>query len=319
MPLQSTYLLPNAGGFSTFVDSMGGESATPPMHSQSVSPQASVPSSFDLGSSPLRQDSVSSSIASEYFSPTSVTSAVFPLPADCTPPPDFEVEPEPSEEEKALTAPVQGLLDVMNEAMSRMNTCEEEIHAIEAQRQKIAHEWRDKKGHLLAVIGAHTIESAKPAFEAYEEQLQLQHLVNEATSLYKQTVAECDAMKAALHAAHADGSDDAKLAELLELMVAGQTKRDTYEHLSHDRMHEFQQAQAKCLLLKKTTGLRTMERAWPWFESFLQSKGLSEECSEKIAKLKREAASLRDQYRSTMSDLESISAKVHLLRKSQNN
>jgi predicted nuclease with TOPRIM domain len=101
------------------------------------------------------------------------------------------------------------------------------------------------------------------------------------------------------------------------MLVNVQTKRETYEHLSQDRMGEFKLAQERCVELRKTIGLRTVERAWPWFEAFMQSRGLSEECAEKIHRLRKEMAGLREEYRDCMRELESISTKVHSIRERQ--
>lgn len=315
MKTQSTYLLPNAGGFESFVGGLPEDGrGTPPDPVQSPAERspaddAASSGSFELtGSSEDKKEGSERNSTSDYFSPISDSSNFPPVN------PEYE-EPPMSEEEKRLTEPVQDLLDKMNSASSRLNVCEHEIHQFEAQRHQIAQEWRDKKLALLDEIGQATIDRAKPMFEAYEEQLQLQFNVNEAAELYHQAVIECTEMKAVLQTAHENGSNDDHLGHLLELLVSSQTKRETFERLSQDRTQEFQLAQKKCEDLRKAIGLRTVERAWPWFSGFLQSKGLSEECSANIQILKKEMSMLREQYRHVMHALEEISSKVHILRK----
>lgn len=302
---QSTYLLPNVGGFSSFVAAVGGNegSGTPPPDGE----ENATPTEVIL-------DSVSearSSSMSEFYSPVSQ--------GDDLPPPSFfqqpEVEPEVTEEERLLTAPVQSLLDTMNSASTRMNECEQQARQLDDQRHTIAADWNAKKAELIAQIGQYAIDRSRGMFEAYEEQLQLQQAVNEATALYQEAVIECEEMKAVLQTAGDNGSTEAHLGNLLELLVGVQTKRDTFEHLSQDRMSEFKLAQERCVELRKTIGLRIVERAWPWFEAFMLSKGLSEECAEKMHRLRKEMATLRAEYRDCMHELESISAKVHSIRK----
>jgi len=301
MSKQSTYLLPNAGGFESFVQAVG----TPGEREDSPS------ESLNGNTREISSDTGSSSV-SEYFSP--VSHMEVPRVAS------FSIdEPAISEEEREATAPVQGLLDRMNHFSSRMIEVEQHIHSIEEKRRVVAHDWSEKKNELRHEIGVHAIEKTRPIFDAYEHQLQLQAAVNEATLLYNQSVIECDEMKIALTTASENGSTEAHLGELLAMLVSVQTKRDTYDHLSMGRTNEFKQAQEKVIQLRKHVGLRAVERAWPWFEAFMHSKGISEELTQKIHALSKEMASLREEYRDCMHELEAISAKVHAIRKSLEN
>jgi hypothetical protein len=210
---------------------------------------------------------------------------------------------------------VQGLLDKMNWASSQLNDCEQQILSLELKRSAVASEWRCRKAELLKTFGYGTIERAKPVFEAYEQQLQLQADLNQAAELYHGAVSELEKIKQVLCYAHQNPSSSTEeLADLLEQSVNAQAKRDTFEHLSLDRTAEFKQAQAKCLELRKAVGLRVVERAWPWFEGFIHSKGRSHECTQHIARLKTEAARLRQEYGECMQQLEAISATVHSIR-----
>jgi hypothetical protein len=310
---QSTYLLPNAGGFDSFVNAVGGVPSSP--EESEHSPERSVSVQDPLKEDGVRSEASGSSL-SEFFSPVSdhvEQSIVAPLRSSSSL--DGLEEPPISEEERLATVPVQGLLDRMNGASTEMMRIEQEIHQLEDKRREIANEWSDRKIKLLHEIGPHAIEKAKPIFEAYEEQLQLQNSVNEATLQYNQAVIECDEMKQALHTATDNGSTDTHLGEILALLVSCQTRRDTYEHLSLDRTNEFKNAQAKVIQLRKQVGLRAVERAWPWFEAFMQCKGLSEELTDRIHALKKEMATFREEYRDSMHELEAISAKVHAIRK----
>jgi hypothetical protein len=301
--MQKTYILPNVpGGFDSFVQTVVGDS-----RDGSVSPpplQEEVP----VDDAIVETES-SSSTTSEFFSPIST---IVPMPAVSIP---TEDEPPLTEEERLVTAPVQGLLDKMNQASSRMIECEQELHNLESNRRRVASEWHDKKSILIRDIGSYVIERARPIFEAYEHQLQLQAAVNDATLLYNQAVIECEEMKQALNTASENGSTDNHLSDLLAMLVSVQTKRDTFEHLSLDRTNEFKVAQENVFELRKNVGLRTVQKAWPWYEAFLESKGQSEELTDRIHRLKKELDLLREEYRDSMHALEAISAKVHAIRK----
>ena len=293
---QKTYLLPNAGGFESFVESVGrrdGSESPPPLLDDQE------------GMCSERSSSSSSLVASEFYSPVSVL----------VDPPPVVPDDACTEEERIATAPVQGLLDNMNQASCKMMECEQEIHTFEQCRREIALEWHSRKSQLISEIGVHAIEKARPIFDAYEQQLQLQQSVNEASVLYNQAVIECEEMKQALNTANENGSTESHLGQLLGMLVSVQTKRDTYEHLSLDRTNEFKLAQTTVIELRRQIGLRTVERAWPWFEAFLQSKGQSEELTGKIHLAKKQMAGLREGYRDAMQELEAISAKVHAIRK----
>jgi hypothetical protein len=261
-----------------------------------------------------------SSSLSEYFSPMS-TAAVPPHCSRADSETLLRTASEDdgpiSEEERLATIPVQSLLERMNKASSRMMDCEQECRELEISRQSVVSDWSEKKKTLLKEIGSHPIDKARPLFDVYEQQLKLQQSVNEAALLYNQSVIECDDMKSALYMAGENGSTEMQLGQLLSMLVSAQTKRDTYEHLSLDRMTEFKHAQQQVADLRKSVGIRTVERAWPWFEAFLHFKGLSEELTEKIHALKKEMSSLREEYRDCMQELEAISAKVHAIRKRQ--
>lgn len=307
---QSTYLLPSAGGFEVFAHNTGGMS-------DSRTDESPTPPPTDTGKDTMSEMGGSSSL-SEYYSPMSTAAVAAP----CLPPESetllrtaCEEDGPISEEERLATVPVQSLLDRMNNASSRMIDCEQECRELEANRQSVVSDWSDKKKTLLKEIGSHPIDKARPLFDVYEQQLKLQQSVNEAALLYNQSVIECDEMKSALHLAGENGSTEAQLGQLLAMLVSAQTKRDTYEHLSLDRTNEFKHAQQQVAELRKTVGLRTVERAWPWFEAFLHFKGLSEELTDKIHTLKKEMSTLREEYRDCMQELEAISAKVHAIRK----
>lgn len=225
--------------------------------------------------------------------------------------------PEISQLERTATAPVQGILDKMNWASAQLNECEQQIHSLELKRTAVAVEWRNRKAELLNSIGYTALERAKPVFQAYQEQLQLQLDLNEAAELYHGAVTELQKIKEVLQFAHDNGSSLENLALLLEKSIVAQTQRDTFENLSLDRTAAYNNAQAKCGELRRAVGVRTVERAWPWFECFTQSKARSKECSDHIRRLKIEAARLREEYRECMLQLEAISAKVHSIRQDQ--
>lgn len=225
--------------------------------------------------------------------------------------------PEISQLERVATAPVQGILDKMNWASAQLNECEQQIHSLELKRTAVAVEWRSRKAELLNSIGYTTLQRAKPVFEAYQEQLQLQFDLNEAAELYHGAVTELRKIKQVLQLAHDNGSSQENLALLLEKSIIAQTQRETFENLSLNRTAEYKTAQDKCGELRRAVGLRTVERAWPWFECFTQSTARSKECSDHIRRLKIEAARLREEYRECMLQLEAISAKVHSIRQDQ--
>jgi hypothetical protein len=284
MKKQSKYLIPNAGGYDSFVRSLSSDVCE-------VSPREDAsPNDF-------------ASATSSGFEISEGTSSVS--------------EPEVSPEEVRLNAPVEGILELMNSVSSKLNDCETSIHKYEQQRHQIAAEWREKKASLLEEIGQATIDRAKPVFEAYEEQLQLQQRVNEAAGLFQLAVAECEEMKSVLQTAHENNSTEDHLGHLLDLLVASQTKRDTYESLSFDHTLEFRNSQEICENLRREIGLRTIERAWPWYSGFLQCKGQSEECSAEIHRLRKERISLKEQYRECMQKLENISTQIHSIRNNE--
>jgi hypothetical protein len=303
---QSTYLLPNSGGFGSFLKEISPDE---------LNDKESSPEKCSVEKDTLSENGGSS--LSEYFSPMSACALPEVLATQSSShlqnPEDEEIPI--SEEERAATASVQSLLDRMNSASSRMIECEQEIRKLEDERQLNASTWGDKKRSLIKEIGSHAIDRARPIFDAYEQQLQLQQSVNEAALLYNQAVIECDDMKSALQVATDNGSTDQQLADLLAMLVSAQTKRDTYEHLSLERTTDFKKAQTRVSELRKSVGLRTVEKAWPWFEAFMQSKGLGEELTNKIHVMKKEMSLLREDYRDCMQELEAISVKVHAIRK----
>ena len=301
--------LEQVGGFAMFVQATGDDEF--PLNDSASSviagdEEAAQSPWDDLGD---HGDQSSSKTSSEFFSPVNGRDSIQ----------DFlNHEAQISQEERTATAPVEGILEKLNWASSHLNDCEQQIVSLELKKSAVAAEWRNQKVQLLNSIGRHVIDRAKPVFEAYEQQLQLQVALNEAAELYHEAVSELEKIKEVLVFAHDNGSSEEQLGVVLQQSVNAQTKRDSFEHLSLERTAEYKQAQAKCIELRKLVGLRTVERAWPWFEGFIQSKSRSQEFSQHIHRLKVEAARLREEYRECMQQLEAISAKVHSIRQDQN-
>ena len=224
-----------------------------------------------------------------------------------------EEEPVITEEEKELTKPVQGWLDVMNSASSRMNDIESELSVLESRRVSIATNWSNQKNLFIDTIGVYYIEKARPLFDAYQEQQKVQDLVNTATASYSSAVRECERLKRELGVAQNSGDDD--LFQLLESYLLAQRNRETFEQQSQDRMNEFRATQSKCQELRKTIGSRIIDRAWPWFEAYNKCRVENDACAVSMRELRREMKNLREKYKEAMSELESISAQVHNLRK----
>lgn len=224
-------------------------------------------------------------------------------------------EPEITQEERELTAPVQGWLDSMNSASSRMNEIEVELMELEARRNSASESWSEQKDKLVHTIGVYYIEKVRPLFDAYQEQQNIQIEVNSATAEFSHAVRECEDKKHIVHEAQNTGVSDNQLLELLESYLSAQANRELFEQLSHDRMAEFRAAQSRCQELRRNIGLRTIERAWPWFEAYNRCKMVSESCTDRIRDLRKEMKVLRETYKDAMNELEKISAQVHNLRK----
>lgn len=227
----------------------------------------------------------------------------------------LEEEPEITEEERQLTKPVQGLLDEMNTASSRINEIETELGGLENRRLAATEKWSNQKNQLVDSIGVYYIEKTRPLFDAYQEQQQVQVAVNTATASFSSAVIECEDKKRSLHEAQTTGAPDDQLFPLLEAYLTAQKNREKFEQWSQDRMFEFRTAQNKCQELRKTIGLRIIERAWPWFEAYNKCRLESDACTDQIRELRKEMKHLRERYRETMTELEQISAQVHNLRK----
>lgn len=230
----------------------------------------------------------------------------------------FEQEPEITEEERILTKPVQELLDVMNSTSTRINEIESELSVLENRRLSVAELWSNQKTDLVQTIGVYYIEKTRPLFDAYQEQQKIQSEVNTATASFSAAVRECEDKKHAVLEAQLSGVPDEELFVILESYLSAQRNRETYEQLSQDKMLEFRTAQNKCQEIRKSIGLRTIERAWPWFEAYNKCRVESDACTDKIRELRKEMKISREKYKEVMSDLESISAQVHQLRNQQN-
>ena len=226
-----------------------------------------------------------------------------------------EQEPEITQEERELTEPVQGWLDSMNYASSRMNEIEIELMELEARRNSASESWSKHKEKFIHSIGVYYIEKVRPLYDAYQEQQKVQVEVNTATAEFSHAVKECEDKKHVVHEAQNSGVADDQLFQLLESYLSSQTNRETFEQLSQDRMAEFRAAQSRCQELRKNIGLRTIERAWPWFEAYNRCKEVSESCTDRIRELRKEMKVLREKYKDAMTELEKISAQVHNLRK----
>lgn len=294
----STFLLPDVD---TFVRSIpGGDdgilpSSTPPGEATSLP-------SFDLDE---RRGS-SSSDNCEFLSPMSCR--------DVDGVNEQTLSEDVSEAERTLTAPVQELLDLMNSVATKLNDSEGEVLRLEALRREVAADWKRQKEVLLKQIGAYAIEQARPLMDAFQTKQAIQVSVTEATALYSQANAECEEMRAVLQLTHETGASDSHLAELLDLLVVAQTKRDAFERLSQERMAEFQSVQDKCVSLKGEIGIRSLERAWPWYEAYTKSKVQSETLAGSIAEVRAGMQRMKEHYRTSMAALETISAQVHALR-----
>ena len=290
--------------FDTFIHNSGGIS-TPPPDQSSPSETCSSPTGVVLDDIGFRDDS-----DSDFMSPMSCPDP--PCEVHLSSPMD---EPEITEEERELTAPVQALLDKMNSTSTRMNECESEIMILESQRLDRAEKWIAEKAALVESIGAHFIEKARPVFDAYQEQQIEQMAVNEAVALFSQCVIECEDMKIVMQTAQdSSTSDNTPLADLLELSVVAQQRRETYEQLRSERMAAFTAVQKRVANLRKAIGIRTIEKAWPWFEAYNRCKARSDGHSSSITSLRKEMKTLKEEYKQCMQDLETISAKVHSLR-----
>lgn len=222
-----------------------------------------------------------------------------------------EDEGELLAQERHLTEPVQDLLDKLNTLSDKMNECESRLCQMEAQKRALYADWNAQKKSLIDSIGMHSIEKTKPVFDAYEKQQLAQAAVNEATALFLQCVAECNATKQVL----ADTQDNS--GDILRMSIEAQTQRDTLEQLNQDKMTEFNKAQSELASIRKTIGSRLIHRAWPWFEAYSNHKGAYEKIYNNINTLRSEMRALKTNYRLCMSQLESISEKVHQIRKPQ--
>jgi len=224
---------------------------------------------------------------------------------------DEEDEPPMTDAERELTAPVQGFLDLMNTTSTRMNELESEIYSVENNRARIVDKWNAQKSDLIESIGLHIIEKARPLFDAYQEQRSIQELCNQAVELFSNAVKECDRLKIA----SGDGSmEDSELFSLIDAHVTALKNRDMYEQLSLDRTREFNDAQFRCQDLRRSIGMRIIERSWPWYEAFDKCRCENDRLTVLSREMKKELKYLRDEYKYAMSELESISSKVHALR-----
>ena len=297
--------------FEDFVKNIGGESrpGTPEL--------TDVSSMADVSMSGVERDVIeitsgesSSSSGNEFMSPMSRFDDSPARLGDI-----FEQEPEITEEEREITKPVQGLLDAMNSSSSRINDIESELAVLETRRLNVAEKWSSQKNDLVDTIGVYYIEKTRPLFDAYQEQQRIQVEVNTATASFSGAVRECDERKHDVHVAQTSGVADDQLFQLLESYLTAQRNRENFEQLSQDRMAEFRAAQNKCQVLRKTIGLRIIERAWPWFEAYNKCRLESDSCTEKIRELRKEMKNLREEYKEAMNELEKISAQVHEVRK----
>jgi hypothetical protein len=221
-------------------------------------------------------------------------------------------EPPITEEERILTQPVQNLLDLMNSASCRMNDLELEIHALELDRSATIERWNEKKTQIIESIGAHVIEKARPLFDAHQEQLTIQASVNEAVEMFSNATQQCEVLRSRVQQA-----SEETLFQLIETYVASQKSRDLFEQLSLDRTREFNDAQIRCNDLRKSIGMKVIERAWPWYEAFNKAKSDIDRLTGDIRQKRIDLKLVREQYKNAMAELEAISAKVHALRKQQ--
>jgi vacuolar-type H+-ATPase subunit I/STV1 len=273
--------------FQRFVENAGGPGLTPPQSEEEDEDDDSSTNFLSITSSEDNDDE------EELRSPIMIS------------PPKLEEE---------LTAPVQDLLDKLNTIAGRLNACESEVSEFESQKKSLHAKWNDQKRSLINSIGLLHIEKTKPVFDAYEKQQAAQNAVNETAALFMMCTVECTEMKEVLGTAQDNRSTESELGRLLEMSIESQTKRDNLEQLNLQRMSEFKAAQTELVEARKAVGLRCIEKAWPWFEAYTTHKNEYERIFNIIAKLRAEIKSLRENYRICMSQLETISEKVHHIR-----
>jgi hypothetical protein len=229
----------------------------------------------------------------------------------------IEFDPEEmTDEEKVLSVPVQGLLDEMNELCFSLNEAENEIRRLESDRVGISVEWKIKKIELLNTIGAKNLNRSRPVFEAYQEQLTLQGLVNEAVQLYTESVSEVTRIRDWLDSQSADSTT---LEDTSLLLLDAQTRRDTYQRLSNERTVEFQAASGRYIESKRLVGAKTLDKASPWFEEFSRRLVESKRVESLVEDKRRDMGKIRNRYKVIMEDLEKISQAIHESRQYRQN
>ena len=213
------------------------------------------------------------------------------------------VEPPISEQERVLIAPVQDILDGMNEISTLLNQLEGDLHGFDGQRRDIAKKWTVAKEEMCIEIGLSSIEKVRPLMDLYNERQLLQTAVNEATREYIEAGREYDELK------QQEWSPN-----MIEKLQTIESKKDTFERLSVEKTVEFNAVQTLFSTLKTQLGARVVDRAWPYYEAFLASKQASESLTRAIAETRSKMKKLKDEYRQSLLLLESISTQVHQVR-----